>query len=365
MRRSFLVAFIYVLGLPGALAQGLAMYDIAGGDFEQKVIAESANQPIVVMFRSNACAPCNMMTIEAPQMAFAAFAGKVKFYTVNIDTERALADKYRVTDLPGILVFKNGASVASSVGVVEKSPLFQFFAAQASPEAKQAYQTPPRAFEAKRPPGAELKTIGGWEIDRDKDGVAFALRAFKYLSRLDTTEVGPWTVTGSAALSLRYDAKKEETIWDVGYEQEITRTARRNEESVLQASGAKVVVEHPGSHVIMQLDGEQVATLPDPLMLQARERDTNAAQPLSGQRRRFQFVVANPYLRSMRFGDMTPARFEKLFVDGKVVQFSIAVDHQKVILCEIALEDTQKALAYLAAERAYVWRKQNAGGSPR
>ena len=366
MNRSFLVALFYVSGLLGALAQGLAMYDVAGGDFEQKVIAESANQPVVVMFRSDACAPCNRMTIEAPQMAFAAFAGRVKFYTVNIDAERTLAQTYQVTDVPRIVVFKDRVAAASRAGDVEKNPLFQFFATQASPEAKQAYQKPRQELEAKRPQGAELKAIGSWEIERDGSGIAYALRASKYLRKLDETKAGPWTVTGSAALSLRYNPEKQEAVWDVAYSQEITRPARRNEQSVLQGSGAKVVVEHPGSPVIMKLDGEQVATLPDPLMLQARETArANAAQAPSGPRRRFQSVVANQYLQSIRFGDMTPERFEKLFVDGRVVQFSITVDHQNVVLCEIALEDTQKALAYLKAERTYDWRQGNAGRFPR
>ena len=349
------------------------MYDVAGGDFEQAVIAESGKQPVVVMFRSDACAPspCNRMTIEAPQMAFAAFAGKVKFYTVNIDVERTLAETYQVTEVPRIVVFKDGVATASRAGDVEMNPLFQFFAAQASPEAKQAYQKPPQEFEAKRPQGAELKAIGGWEIERDGQGIAYALRASKYLRKLDETKAGPWTVTGSAALSLRYNPEKQEAVWDVAYWQEITRPARPDEESALQASGARVVVEHPGSPVIMKLDGEQVAALPDPLMLQAAETakaidaGTNAAQAPWEPRSRFQSVVANQYLQNIRLGDMTPARFERLFVDGKVVQFSITVDHQNVVLSEIALEDTQKALAYLKAERTYEWRKQNTITLPR
>jgi hypothetical protein len=44
---------------------------------------------------------------------------------------------------------------------------------------------------------------------------------------------------------------------------------------------------------------------------------------------------------------------------------SITVDHQNVVLCEIALEDTQKALAYLKVERTFAWRKQNAITLPR
>lgn len=380
MNRSFLVVLFYVLGLPGAHAQGLAMYDIAGGDFEQKVIAESANQPVVVMFRSDACAPCNRMTIEAPQMAFAAFAGRVKFYTVNIDAERTLAQTYQVTDVPRIVVFKDGVAAASRVGDAEKAPLLGFFSAQASPETKQAYQKPRQEFGAKRPQGAELKAIGSWEIERDGQGIAYALRASKYLRKLDETKVGPWTVTGSAALSLRYDPQKEETIWDVAYSQDITRIARPDEDRFLQTNRRKVIKEHPGSIVRMMWDGEQVAALPDPLMLEGLETakrvdarkyvDPTVARGYldkDGAQRRWSFhsVVANKYLERLGYGTMKPAEFEKLFINAKAVQFKIAVDKETVILSEIALEDTKKALAYLKAERTYDLRKRSAGGFPR
>lgn len=303
-------------------------------------------------------------------MAFAAFAGRVKFYTVNVDVERTLAQTYQVTNVPRIVVFKDGVAAASRAGDVEKNPLFQFFASQASPEVKQAYQKPRQELEAKRPPGAELKTIGGWEIERDGHGIAYGLRASKYLHRLDEAKAGPWTVTGSAALSLRYDPKKEETIWDVTYSQDITRIGSRDEDRFLQTGGAKVIHVHPGSQVIMKLDGEQVATLPDPLMLQALETAKAIERsPRSGttdvSRRRFYSVVANRYLQGIPFGGMTAAQFEKLFVKGKAIQFSITVDHQNVLLCEIALDEAQKALAYLKAERIYAWRKQDTLGLPR
>jgi thioredoxin 1 len=382
MRRSLLVALFYISGLPGALAQGIATYDVAGGDFEQKVIADSAKQPVVVMFRDNSCAPapCNSMTIEAPQMAFAAFAGKVKFYTVDSDVERALAAKYQVTAAPRIIVFKNGAAAASRDGEASANALFAFFTAKASPEARQADQKPPEALEAKRPPGAGLKTIGGWEIDRDGNGVAYALRAFKYLRKLDETKAGPWTVTGSAALSLRYDPQKEETIWDVAYSQDITRIARPDEDRFLQANRDKVIKEHPGSIVRMMWDGEQVAALPDPLMLEALETakrvdarqyvDPNGARGYldkDGARRRWSFhsVVANKYLERFGYGTMRPAEFERLFINAKAVQFKIAVDKETVILSEIALEDTEKALAYLKGEVTYAWRKQHPLTAPR
>ncbi|MFZ5780452.1 MAG: thioredoxin family protein [Pseudomonadota bacterium] len=370
MKRAFLIALFCLLGLSAAFAQGLAMYDVAGSDFEQKVIAESATQPVVVLFRSDSCSPCNRMVVEAPQMAFAAFAGRVKFYTVDVGAEGALAGKYQATDPPRIVVFRNGEPVASIAGAQERTPLFQFFAAQAGPEAKQAYQKPPAAFEGKRPPGAELKTIGSWQIERSGDGIAYGLRADKYLRRLDDATAGRWTVSGSAALSLRYDVGKRETICDVGYSQEITRPASAGDKGFdLQKQGAKVVVEHPGGPVFMKLDGEQVAKLPDPLTLQAAEtaktidaRRTLQIAPLQG-RARFHSVVANHYLTGI--GGMTPKRFEELLVKARSASFSIVVDGHSVVLSEIALEDTQKALAYLKAERAYAAQRQNAIGLPR
>ncbi|WP_421996263.1 thioredoxin family protein [Reyranella sp.] len=346
------------------------MYDVAGSDFDRKVIAESANQPVVVMFRSDSCPPCNKMVVEAPQMAFAAFAGKVKFYTVDVGVERALAAKYQATDPPRVVVFRNGEPVASIAGAQDRMPLFQFFAAQAGPGARQAYQKPPAAFEVKRPPGAELKMIGSWTIERSGDGIAHGLRADRYLRRVDEATAGRWTVSGSAALSLGYDVGKRETICYVGYSQEITRPASAGDKGFdLQKQGAKVVVEHPGGPVFMKLDGEQVAKLPDPLTLQAAETakavDTGRTlqiAPLQG-RSRFHSVVANQYLAGI--GGMTPKRFEELLVKARSASFSIVVDGHSVVLSEIALEDTQKALAYLKAERAYAAQRQNAIGLPR
>ena len=148
----------------------------------------------------------------------------------------------------------------------------------------------------------------------------------------------------------------------------------------MQANRRKVIKEHPGSIVRMMWDGEQVAALPDPLMLEGLETakrvdarkyvDPTGARGYldkDGARRRWSFhsVVANKYLERLGYGTMKPAEFEKLFINAKAVQFKIAVDKETVILSEIALEDTKKALAYLKAERTYDLRKRSAGGFPR
>lgn len=362
MKRRFLAALGLILISSKCEAQGLTTYDIAESDFNQKVIADSTEQPVVVMFRSDRCSSCTMMTIQTPQAAFSAFAGKLKFYTINIDTERAIAQKYRVTDVPRIDLFKNGEPAASHVGALEKNPLFQFFATYAAPEAKQAYQKP-AALELKRLPGADAKMIGSWEIQRSADGVAYGLQAIKYVRSFNETQVGPWRVSGSAGLSLRYDAEKQYVIWDVDYSQDITRPSKGAEDgdSTLQATGAKIVIGHPGSFVSMKLDGELVATLPDPLTLRA-QADAKAVK--AGERTvskpsgRFYFVVANQYLGSSRYGNLTPAQFEKLFIEASTVQFTIIVDGQSVVLSEIALEETGRAIAYLKGEREYDRRKR-------
>jgi len=360
---AFLALCFLMLSRP-ASPQAMSPYDIAGSDFEQKVIAASAARPVVVMFRSGSCEPCAAMVMQTPMMAFAAFGGNVEFFTVDIDAEPALAQRFGVTEPPRIVVFKAGEAVATRDGPADQNPLFQFFAGLASEGAKEAYQATPEEMKPKRPEGAELETIGSWKVDRESDGTAYGLSADRYVRQNARVQVGPWNVEGDASLSLRYSAEDDVTVWDVLYHQDITRDATDDEDH--QTYGIETIkVEMPGKRVSMQLDGDMVANLPDPLELQADQVSDaiDNGQVVGGylhgvERQRYHLVVANRYL--VEFGrEATPASFEKRFVAGKTMTFSIDVEGQQVVLAEIELEDTQKALQYLKEERIYAWHRYN------
>ena len=79
---------------------------------------------VVVDFYADWCGPCKMM---APTFAEAAvaYAGKVVFAKLNIDTSREIAIENRVMGVPTLLFFKDGAVVDRVTGVIEKSTLYE------------------------------------------------------------------------------------------------------------------------------------------------------------------------------------------------------------------------------------------------
>jgi hypothetical protein len=84
-----------------------------------------------------------------------------------------------------------------------------------------------------------------------------------------------------------------------------------------------------------------MATLPDPMTLRAAETakaiDTGEKGDLvrASPRRGIHFVAANEYLRTIRDGDLSPAKFERHFAYAKVVQtYRLYRWRGRVISCE-------------------------------
>ena len=71
--------------------------------------------PVVVDFWASLCGPCKML---APVIADIAseYAGKVKVGKVNVDDEPELANSFRVSSIPTVVLIKDGAVAATSIG---------------------------------------------------------------------------------------------------------------------------------------------------------------------------------------------------------------------------------------------------------
>lgn len=84
-------------------------------DFEQKVIKEKKS--VVVKFTANWCMPCKMIKPHLKKLA-QEYDGKIKFYEVDVeDGENSeIVTKYDITNLPTLLIFKDGKVVSSIVG---------------------------------------------------------------------------------------------------------------------------------------------------------------------------------------------------------------------------------------------------------
>ncbi len=88
--------------------------------FEKDVL--KSDRPVVVDFWAEWCGPCKMIAPYLDEIA-AELGDKVKIVKVNIDENPLTPTKYGVRGIPTLMVFKNGAAVATKVGALPKRQL--------------------------------------------------------------------------------------------------------------------------------------------------------------------------------------------------------------------------------------------------
>jgi thioredoxin 1 len=76
-------------------------------------------QPTVVDFWAGWCMPCKMFG-PIFEEASDEMDGKADFYKVNVDDNGELAERYDVTTIPTVIVFKKGEVADRFVGVRNK-----------------------------------------------------------------------------------------------------------------------------------------------------------------------------------------------------------------------------------------------------
>ncbi len=102
-----------------ATAKG-GIVEVNEADFEQEVI--QADMPVVVDFWAEWCQPCHMIRPALEQLS-EELAGKVKFVSVNTETNRKLAEQFSVRYLPTIVIIGNGKEVDRAIGVLPAQQL--------------------------------------------------------------------------------------------------------------------------------------------------------------------------------------------------------------------------------------------------
>lgn len=88
-------------------------------DFEKEVLKN--NQPVVVYFYSEDCAPCIAFTPIFERVA-EKYDGQMKFVKIFRQQNRALAESYNIKSSPAILFFKNGEEVCSRLNGYISNP---------------------------------------------------------------------------------------------------------------------------------------------------------------------------------------------------------------------------------------------------
>lgn len=87
--------------------------------FEEAIRGE---KPVLVDFWAVWCGPCRMMSPVVDKLA-AEYADKLTVGKVNVDEVTELAEKYMVSSIPTLMLFKNGEMVDRTVGACSPAAL--------------------------------------------------------------------------------------------------------------------------------------------------------------------------------------------------------------------------------------------------
>ena len=98
----------------------MAEVKITVSNIESEVLR--SDQPVLVDFYADWCGPCRMLAPVLEEIA-REYEGGVKVGKVNVDEQMELAQKFGVSSIPLLVVFKDGQPVAKSLGYRPKEEI--------------------------------------------------------------------------------------------------------------------------------------------------------------------------------------------------------------------------------------------------
>lgn len=104
------------------MAESPHVFDITQANYQQAVIENSRQVPVLVDFWADWCGPCKMQLPVLLKLA-AEYQGKFLLAKIDTDTERALANLHNIRSIPTMKLFRDGEVVEEILGAQTESTL--------------------------------------------------------------------------------------------------------------------------------------------------------------------------------------------------------------------------------------------------
>ncbi len=102
-----------------------SVIEVSDENFQERIIEQSKNIPIVVDFWAAWCQPCLFLGPVLERLV-KEYNGKFVLAKLNVDEGRAVSQRYEISSIPSIKLFKNGRVVDEFVGALPEPAVRQW-----------------------------------------------------------------------------------------------------------------------------------------------------------------------------------------------------------------------------------------------
>ena len=100
----------------------MKIIDVTSKNFEEEVLKSEV--PVLVDFNADWCGPCRMVRPVLDELANE--SDDYKIVSINVDDENELANEYKVSSIPCMVLIKDGKETDRIIGLRPKSELKNF-----------------------------------------------------------------------------------------------------------------------------------------------------------------------------------------------------------------------------------------------
>ncbi len=144
--------------------------DVSQADFEEKVVAASFRQPVVIDFWAPWCAPCKVLKPLLEKLA-AEYGGKFVLAKVNSDENPDIAARYGVRGIPAVKAVVDGKVVNEFTGALPEGAVREWLGKVIPSPAEELRRTAHRQAQAGDLDAALLSLGEASKLDPNNEGV--------------------------------------------------------------------------------------------------------------------------------------------------------------------------------------------------